>query len=80
MFNERKIDQLKLLYDIFQQIEITLKYIIAKFKPFISKEGMKIIQNHENLKDPIGFSTKLLEKKAEMDDIVSRSFSNGIIF
>ena len=67
MFKERKIDQLTLMYAVFQRVETTLKFMIAKMDPFIMDEGRKIIKNEELTKDPNKFTLKLLDLKAEMD-------------
>lgn len=67
MFDNRKMDQLSLMYKVFLRVETTLKYMIAKMDPFIMQEGRKIIKNEELTKDPIKFTIKLLELKAEMD-------------
>lgn len=80
MFNERKIDQLKLMYDVFSQIDVTIKYIIEKMKPYINQEGLKIVQNEENLKDPLKFSQKLLQFKNEIDELIVKSFDNNMLF
>ena len=47
MFDNRKIEQLKLMYTIFLRVETTLKYMISKMDPFIMQEGRKIIKNEE---------------------------------
>ena len=48
MFDQRKIPQLKNMYEVFSRVETTLKYIIDKMTPFIMAEGRKIIKNEEN--------------------------------
>lgn len=48
--------------------------------PFIMQEGRKIIKNEELSKDPIKFTLKLLELKAEMDNIIERAFNNDMRF
>jgi len=35
MFNERKIDQLTMMYNVYSRVEKTLKYIINKMNPYI---------------------------------------------
>ena len=80
MFDNRKIEQLKLMYDVFLRVETTLKFVIAKMDPFIMQEGKKIISNEELRKDPIKFTVKLLELKAEMDQIISQAFNNDMRF
>ena len=58
------------MYGVFQRVEVTLKFMIAKMDPFIMDEGRKIIKNEELTKDPVKFTVKLLELKAEMDHII----------
>ena len=48
--------------------------------PFIMQEGKKIINNEDLRKDPIKFTTKLLELKAEMDQMISQAFNNDMRF
>jgi len=48
--------------------------------PFIMQEGKKIITNEELRKDPIKFTIKLLDLKAEMDQIISQAFNNDMRF
>ena len=80
MFNERKIEQLTMMYKVFSRVETTLKYIINKMNPYIMKEGAKIVKNQDNLKDPLKFTQKLLELKAEMDELIESAFSNDMKF
>lgn len=56
MFNQRKINELKEMYEVFSRVETTLKYVINKMTPFIMDEGRKIIKNEDNLKDPMKFT------------------------
>ena len=68
------------MYDVFLRVETTLKFVIQKMDPFIMQEGKKIITNEELRKDPIKFTIKLLELKAEMDQIISQAFNNDMRF
>ena len=68
------------MYTVFLRVETTLKYMISKMDPFIMQEGRKIIKNEELSKDPIKFTLKLLELKAEMDNIISQAFNNDMRF
>ena len=70
MFTEKKIDQLTMMYKVFYRTPSTLNHIINKMNPYIMQEGDKIVKNDENLKDPLKFTTKLLEFKAQMDDLI----------
>ena len=80
MFNNRKTDQLKLMYDVFLRVDTTLRYVIQRMDPFIMQEGKSIINNEELRKEPIKFTLKLLELKSEMDNMISKSFSNDMRF
>ena len=80
MFNQRKITQLKNMYEVFSRVETTLKYIIDKMTPFIMTEGRKIIKNEECQKDPNKFTMRLLEFKAEVDDMIEVAFKNDMRF
>ena len=80
MFDNRKIDQLSLMYSVFLRVETTLKYMIQKMDPFIMQEGHKIIKNQELCKEPIKFTQKLLELKEEIDQIISQAFNNDMRF
>lgn len=80
MFNERKIDHLALMYNVFSGVPSTLKFIISKMNPYIMKEGTKIVKNDENLSQPIKFTQKLLEFKLEMDQLIERAFQNDMKF
>lgn len=80
MFNERKVDQLTMMYKVFSRVDSTLKYIIDQMNPYINIEGKKIVSNPENLKDPIKFTELLLEFKKQMDELIQEAFSNDIKF
>ena len=65
-----------MLFKIFKRDEDTLSLIIRKMNPYIVERGNKIVEDETLLKDPIAFTNKLLEFKAEMDRMVETSFSN----
>lgn len=48
--------------------------------PYIEERGEKIVTDEALLKDPIEFTSKLLELKKEMDEMVEKSFLNDIRF
>lgn len=48
MFNEKKVDQLTMMYRVFSRSESTLKYIINCMNPYIMHEGSLIVTNEEN--------------------------------
>lgn len=80
MFNERKVDQLTIMYKVFFRVEKTLSYIIKQMQPYIEQEGGKIVMNEENQKDPNKFTEKLLKFKEDMDNLIQDAFSNDIKF
>lgn len=48
--------------------------------PYIVERGKKIVMDEANVKDPHQFTKKLLDFKAEIDELVSYSFSNQMMF
>jgi len=49
-------------------------------KPYIEKRGMVIVTDEANLMDPIMFTKKLLDFKAEIDTMIDYSFNNDMKF
>ena len=80
MFEQRNINELKLLFEVFKRDETTFKFIIEKMVPYIQNRGKATVEQEELLKDPSLFSQKLLELKAEIDHMVSFSFQNQMDF
>jgi len=76
MFQNKKLDELALMYRVFKRDESTLKFILAKMGPYIIKRGEKIVKDEQLIKDAITFTAKLLELKSEMDELVEVSFLN----
>jgi cullin 3 len=74
MFQHKKLDELALMFRLFKRVESTLKYIIQKMAPYIEGRGEKIVTDDALLKDPIEFTKQLLDLKAEMDEMVEKSF------
>lgn len=70
MFNERKVDQLTIMYKVFYRVEKTLTFIIKQMQPYIEQEGGKIVMNEDNQKDPNKFTEKLLKFKEDMDNLI----------
>ena len=80
MFDERKPEELKLMYEVFLRVEHTLTHIIKKMTPFIEAEGEKIVLNVELQKKPLELVQKLLALKNEVDDLIAGSFQNDMRF
>jgi hypothetical protein len=51
MFENRKVDQLGIMYKLFVRVDHTLKYIITQMDPFLMAEGRKITKNEELVSD-----------------------------
>ena len=79
-FKEKSLDKLHLLFNVFSRDESKYEVIINKMKPYIEEQGTLIVNEDENLKDPLMFTTKLLAFKDEIDLMVSQSFTNQILF
>ena len=80
MFKQKNLDELKLLFNVFRRDPSTFGLIISQMNPYIIERGLKIVQDEENVKDPHMFTEKLLHFKAEIDELVSYSFSNQMMF
>ena len=80
MFEQKNLNELKLLYDIFKRDQNTFGLIIQKMNPYILDRGQKIVMDENNVKDPHLFTEKLLEFKAEIDELVNHSFANQMMF
>ena len=80
MFNQKRLTELSLLYRIFKRDEDSLKHIINKMNPYIEERGEKITKDESLLKDPVAFTKKLLDLKAEKDNMVEDSFGNDMKF
>ena len=78
MFQQSKLDQLAIMYRCFKRDSSSLKHITNKMKPYIVARGESIVKDEGLLKSPVLFSQKLLDLKAEMDTMVSVSFSNDV--
>lgn len=70
MFKNMRIDDLALLFKIFRRDENTFQLIISKMCPYIESRGQELTSNETLLKDPIAFTQKLLDLKAEMDGMI----------
>ena len=80
MFQQKNLNELKLMFDVFRRDPTTFSLIIKKMTPYIEDRGKKIVMDEANVKDPYLFTEKLLEFKAEIDELVSFSFSNQMMF
>lgn len=68
------------MYKIFKRDPETLTRIIHKMIPYIEGRGEKIVKDENYLREPIEFTSKLLDLKREMDRLVEESFLNDMKF
>jgi hypothetical protein len=70
MFSASKLDELSLMFNLFERDGECLKHMILKMNPYIVTRGENITKDQALLKDPIEFTTKLMNFKNEMDLMV----------
>lgn len=80
MFTHSRLDELALLYKIFKRDPQTLTLVIKKMIPYIEQRGEKIVKDEQLLLQPVEFTKKLLDLKAEMDRMLEESFKNDMKF
>lgn len=80
MFTHSRLDELALLYKIFKRDSQTLTLVIKKMIPYIEQRGEKIVKDEQLLLQPVEFTKKLLDLKAEMDRMLEESFKNDMKF
>ena len=80
MFQHKNLENLKLLFDVFKRDVTTFGLIINEMNPYIISRGKEIVMDEANIKDPHQFTQRLLEFKAEIDELVETSFSNQMMF
>ena len=76
MFEQRDMNGLKLVYDIFKYDHQALQHILHKMNPYIAARGNSIVTDKNNAQDPFLFTAKLLEFRAEIDELIETSFAN----
>ena len=76
MFKDKRVAELKKLFQLLSKRPPTLPFVFDKLKPYIENRGKTIVDDKEVLKDPILFITKLIELKKEMDTLVEEAFNN----
>ena len=80
MLEQRNKEDLKLLHEVFKRDKTTYRYIVDQLSPYLASRGENIVRDEENLKDPNTFAIRLLELKAEVDDLVKYSFDDTMLF
>mmetsp|Transcript_18072 Transcript_18072/g.24205 ORF Transcript_18072/g.24205 Transcript_18072/m.24205 type:complete len:80 (-) Transcript_18072:1328-1567(-) len=53
MFQQKRLDELKLLFRVFKRDRSTYRLIINKMNPYIKERGTKIVHDERLIKDPV---------------------------
>ena len=80
MFINKRNDELKKAFQLFNYFPKSLEQITNSFMPYIKKRGEEINENKEITKDPKKFIPELIKLKKEMDDLVTNCFENHTLF
>ena len=80
MFTNKRNDELKKAFQLFNFYPKSLEEITNAFMPYIKKRGEEINENKEITKDPKKFIPELIKLKKEMDDLVTNCFENHTLF
>ena len=67
MFQNKRHDELKLLYSVFKRDQSTFSLVINIMSPYVTERGRKITQDEEMIKNPILYTQSLLDFKAEIN-------------
>ena len=80
MLKHDKVDELKLMFNVFKKHEPSLHNITSKLSIHIEEKGGLIVKDQKLQEDAIEFTKKLLEFKAEIDGMIEYSFESHSLF
>lgn len=81
MFNKGRRDQLGRIFTLFMRAASeTLKEILTRFGSYVEQEGNALFSDPNVCKDPILFTTKVMNLKERIDDSVAQEFNAHILF
>jgi len=80
MLKHEKQDDLKKMYNLFKRVPTCLDIMATHFQPYVLQRGKTLTTSEANIKDPILFSTKILDLKKELDRLVEYSFAKDTRF
>lgn len=80
MFQNRKHDELTLMYKLFRKEPTMLPHMTSLMEPYIEDRCNKIINDSAMIEAPPEYITQVLELKLEMDDLVAKCFDNDSQF
>lgn len=80
MLKNDKRGELKLMFSIFRKKESTFIHMTQRLTVHIESKGLVIVSDPKLQEDPVEFTKKLLEFKADIDKMVEMSFENHSSF
>jgi len=75
MLTNKRVDELKHLYQLLSRVPTTQQYVIEKLKPYIVNRGEGLKKDKDVTGDPVKYMTLLVELKKEMDTLMQDSFA-----
>lgn len=78
LMRDDKLDDLRRMYELFKRdhSQSTLDILRDSMFNYVKQCGYAIIENQENLNDPIAFVQQILELRSKMENIIVNSFKN----
>lgn len=73
-------DDLRLLYRCFARREANLTCIVEEMSKYIITEGDKVVNDADNVKDPVKYTEALIEFKDRIDKQISYCFNSDMKF
>ena len=81
MFQNNRLKELKLMYNVFKRDDSLLEFVIEKMGPYIEFRGEAITSDNQIMNDPVAFTKKLIELRTEIDLMLRESFdANNVLF
>jgi cullin-4 len=80
MIENKRIDELKLMFQCYSRNDPNLGIMVQRLNEFIVEKGTEIVQDQKLHEDAKGFTKKLLDFKEEIDKLLEESFRNNIRF
>mmetsp|Transcript_81622 Transcript_81622/g.210149 ORF Transcript_81622/g.210149 Transcript_81622/m.210149 type:complete len:755 (-) Transcript_81622:486-2750(-) len=76
MYHNKKYDELTLMYKLFRREPTMLPHMTNLMEPYIEQRCTRIVDDQQMIDNPPTYIERVLELKAELDDMVSRCFEN----
>lgn len=81
MFVKNRRDQLGRIFTLFMRAASeTLPEILSRFDNYVEQEGNALFTDPNVSKDPLEFSTKMIDLKSRVDELVHNEFNAHILF